>query len=441
MLESPATTPPATDKGPPAIDKGPPGAAGASLRQSRFLPRSAFALDPAHGEAFAKAIEAFAAHHAALADPLGSGGLIILDLAEIRRRFVNRWPKVRAKAGQIVEGILAQRLGPNDRYVTAGEDRFLLLITDVDRKTAEREGQRVAAEITERLCGRAPGGVAARSRRSRLDLATGLAGIADLATLERRLAELEVVASPPAPESFAHQEPELLALWVPMLNLAKRLISAYALTACRAVEGGSTPLALADADEVYLAELDRWSIGRAEAPLGQGRAGLVVPLHFSSLKAMRHREPLLIACRRLPKSAGRRLVVEIAKAPPGLPQARLHEIVRFLRPLCAGIALRVDGKTLADGQALADRLVGTGIKALTLDLAAADSAADPTAEDAAMAALAAMTRRLKLRSLVHVGADRRRCRAALAAGIGHIAGSAVFPATTSPGRAILLAAR
>ena len=82
-----------------------------------YPPRGRHGLDPRDAPRFAARLEAFRQRHAALYDARGKGGLFILDLAEIRRRFAARWPAMEEKAHQFIEGLLARRLGADDLYL------------------------------------------------------------------------------------------------------------------------------------------------------------------------------------------------------------------------------------------------------------------------------------------------------------------------------------
>ena len=141
-----------------------------------YPPRSAVGLDPSRADSFAERLAALHRHHGSLDDRRGKGGLFILDIGELRRRFANRWPKHRENAYQLIEGCLERRLGRHDLYLAKADDRFLLLMTDTDRTAAERHARRIGQEITDRLCGMIPGGVACRVETTTIDLTVLLAG-------------------------------------------------------------------------------------------------------------------------------------------------------------------------------------------------------------------------------------------------------------------------
>jgi GGDEF domain-containing protein len=413
-----------------------------------YPPRSAAGLDPLEPRRFAERVETLRRHHRSLPERRGRGGVFLLDLDELRRRFAGRWVQAREKAYKIVEAAISRRLGPNDLYLALPKERFVLLLTDIERAAAERLARRIAGEITDRLCGMMPGGVACRASGTALDLVGDLDGVADLAALE---ALLETATAPTdgraemAITAFVAKHEQRYA---PVVNVAKRLVSIQALSAASpAVVAGSPP-----AGEAAAAARDRWLVAAATRLLETSgfRAAVLIQLRYPTLASMRHREPLMLTCRRLPVAARRRLLIELVDLPSTLPQARVRELVSYLKPFTVGVFVRLDLATLAGertGARVAHpatdvQLAGTGIAGLSLDVAAAatiDAAGAGSCLSAGpLAALAAAARRLGLRSLCHVGADRRLCRAALISGIDHLTGAALLPPTSRPARVIAL---
>lgn len=441
-------------------------------------PRTAHGLDPRHPGRFAERIEAFRRHHAALPAPRLAGGLQLLDIEELRLRFCNRWPAVREKAYQIVETCLAKRLGPRDLYVAVEGDRFHLLTTDIDRLAAERRGRFIAAEITERLCGMVPGGVACRLKTTGFDLVEGLQGIAGLGQLETRIRDFGRRVDDAEAALFAAHEGRIEPLYQPILNVQKRLVAGYALTPMLDGEAGRQgvgELCPASFNGVFDAALDLWSIGQVAPHLQVARAALRVTLHYATLATMRHREPLIHACRRLPDGAGRRLIIELAGLPASLPQARVRELVSYLRPFAVAIVVRIEPELLAaarltDGPPgrmpmVTDNLLASGVAGISVALRTAPPASDGADADGVGAAardgtgdgaailggLAALGRAAGLRTcaLIETVAGTGSgtggavgvgpARAAIAAGIDYLSGEALMPPTLRPGRVIALA--
>ncbi len=452
------------------VARGATGCSGRAIAAAFALhpPRTGHGLDPRDPGRFAARLEAFRRHHAALPAPRLVGGLQLLDIEELRLRFGNRWPALREKAYQIVEGSLARRLGPHDLYVALEGDRFHLLVTDIDRLAAERRGRFIAAEITARLCGMVPGGVACRLRTTGFDLVAGLAGIAGPGALEARIEAFERQVDEAELALFTVSEPAIEALYQPVLNVRKRLVTGYALTPmldAGAGRRGVQALCPSSLNGVFDAALDRWSIARAAQALPAGRTTVRIELHYATLAAMRHREKLMLACRRLPGGAARRLVIEITGLPASLPQARVRELVSYLRPFTVAVLVRLEPDLLAasvtvDGTSPkaplpTDHLQTSGVAGISVVLRAARSPTEdatgppdhvPTAAGteegppaaAVLAGLAALGRAAGLRTSVVIDSGVDAARAAMGAGCHYLAGEALMPLTARPGRAIRL---
>lgn len=408
-----------------------------------YPPRGRHGLDPRDAAGFATRLAVFRRHHAGLFDARGKGGFFIIDLVDLRRRFAARWPMMQEKARHFIEGLFARRLGANDLYLAIEGDRFWLFLTDVERATAERQARRIAAEITERLCGLIPGGVACRLDKPCFDLVAGLDGVVDWAMLAQRLAAS--MAGPP--DVAAASAAGMTAHYTPVLSPKKRRVSIHALSIHgpsmegpsihRVAAAGKTGSAVVAADDAQDAAGDCRAMAEAAAMLADRsfRAALAIRLHYTTLGTMRHRQELMLACRRLPSEARRRLLVEIIGLPETLPQARVRELVSYLRPFTLGVLVAVEPAALARQAQTAtrstgrpadlDHLASTGIAALSLDLAG-------SARVASVPALIGRAERLGLRTLCHVGTDRRALRAALVAGIDLIGGESLFEGGPRP---------
>jgi hypothetical protein len=140
----------------------------------------------------------------------------------------------------------------------------------------------------------------------------------------------------------------------------------------------------------------------------------------------------LLACRRLPDGARRRLLIELTGLPPHLPQARVRELVSYLRPFTAGILARLDPAGLVRERS--GRALDAGLAGLSTNWA---MQASPGCRSTSKP----WTRITRARSpcsrcspagsgfghSANVGGDRRLCRAALTAGVDHIGGEALLP--------------
>ena len=137
-------------------------------------------------------------------------------------------------------------------------------------------------------------------------------------------------------------------------------------------------------------------------------------------------------CRRLPRQSAGRLIFEVLDLPLGLPQARVRELMAYLRPFCLAIVARLPAPAPDLGH-----LATCGIGGLSLS--AGSLPADDRAMATALATLAGSTKTIGLRSCVVEASSARFCRAALAAGIDHLCGDALMPPLAQPGRAFSVA--
>ena len=380
----------------------------------------------------------------------GKGGLFILDIGELRRRFANRWPKHRENAYQLIEGCLERRLGRHDLYLAVADDRFFVMMTDSDRAAAERHARRIGQEITDRLCGMIPGGVACRVETTVIDLTVLLAGVTSLDELQARLA-----ASVPASKSPTERQAQALVDRIkprelPIWNAGKGLNTIDALLPTSADAHVAAELVSLDrgsaggvADIETVAALDGWAVTTAASALRRSRRAVLVQLHYATLASMRHRQQLMLACRRLPERARGWLMIELTGLPGHLPQARVRELVSYIRPFAVAIILRLDPLALAEtrpvpvgrageGGTLIDQLTSSGISGISLDLSLPGANAATLDVARALAMLRWTGHQLKLRTLVRTDGNRLR-HAAIAAGIDHI-GCLSCSATVTAGR-------
>lgn len=396
-------------------------------------PTSPHGLDPARPEEFARRLDRFRRSHAGQDEPRSHGCLQIFDLDQIRLRFGRRWAELRGKAFQLIEGALHRRLGTHDLYVAAGDERVLVLATGIHRHEADRRARLVAGEITERLCGAVPGGVALRVRTLPADLGRLLDGVASLDQLDRNLAQAMQVVDDAEKQAFEELRPTLVPAWQPVLAPARGMVGAYRLRAMVQLPDGPIELGAlhpGTLNGVFDAEADLWALDQAAATLprlsGPGRkALLIVPIAYETLASMRLREPFLLAYRRLPDLSSRRLLVEVQGIPPALVQARVRELMAYLRPLCLGILV-----TVPDGTYALDHLDDAGIAGVgLLDHAGLDVTAP--------ALLATAARRHGMRTFLFDCRSTATCQQAARLPLDYLAGDGFMPAMPLPGPVVV----
>ncbi|HEX2527187.1 MAG TPA: hypothetical protein VHL31_12940 [Geminicoccus sp.] len=400
-----------------------------------YPPRTDRGLDPTRWDMFAARIADLRKLHLLQSEQRTHGCLQILDLEQIRLRFGRRWMDVREKAFQLIEHALDKGLGEDDFYLLASETRLYLLCTGAPRRDADLRARLIAAAITERLCGVIPGGVAVRVKSLAVDMEVLLADVVNLHTLEERIEAAMQAADRAEKEAFAALRASLAPSWQPVLSPRRGMVGAYRLDPV--ISGEGMPVCSLQhhhpgtVNGVFDAEMDGWAVETACSALpdtvARGRkALLVVPVHYETLASIALRDPFCLACRKLPKASARRLLFEVHDLPGGLVQARVRELMAYLRPFCVGILVRLDG-------AYTDHLAGTGIVGVSM--------VDPSPDDPSQAALArefALSARLHgLRSYLFEAISPATCQRAARAGIDYLAGSGFMPSLHRPGPAIL----
>lgn len=227
-----------------------------------YPPRTRAGLDPNLREEFLERVSGL--RRAYLAQPASAAmsSLQTLDLDQIRLRFGRRWPAVRPKVLGIVEAAVQRELGKDDLYVAVSETVLHLFRIGLRRRDAERRGRLLAAEITERLCGTIPGGVAVRLKTAGFDFNHGLAGIASFEQLRNRVEAFGKALDDHELKLFLDNVGRLEPLFRPTIHFRKGLVSAYHLAPLlREPDGGlaaAASLCPSSFNGVFDAETDNW---------------------------------------------------------------------------------------------------------------------------------------------------------------------------------------
>lgn len=406
---------------------------GASPPFALHPPRARKGLDPTRPGEFAGRLERFRRRHAALPDARLTGTLHLLDLEQIHLRFGRRWPELREKVFQILEHAVDRAIGPNDLYVVADEHTVFVLASGRRRSEARTHIELLASEITERLCGLVPGGVAVRCRSLPFDLVGGLEGVVGLKGLRERIERCEREVESAERRAFEEVRERLVVGFEPVLHPRKRLVAAHRIGAFAAdATGRLEPADCHFEDRItgtFDALVDRWLLETCAGRLAASpapRTTLVLPLRAETLLALATRKAYLAACRRLPLRSGRRLVFEILELPGAMPQARLREVVGYVAPFALGVAVRVHPRPLA-----LDNLEGSGARFASLSCGPPPDGPQRAAPPP-LAGFVTLAHGLRLRAVCTDIAGEGRLREALAAGVDYVAGPAIAPVRTTP---------
>lgn len=401
-----------------------------------YPPRTRAGLDPSQKSDFNERLCRFRLAANGSSQPGATTCVQELDLEQIKLRFGRRWGELGEKILGIIEGAIYRELGADDLYAAVTETRFLVLRSGVKRAEAERRGQLLVADITQRLCGAVPGSTAAEIRTLPLDPGAGLSGCTDLPDLLGRIATVSRAIDAAEKGLFADNVARLRACWQPTLHLRRKLVSAYHLRPCLASPDGklrpAKALCESSLNGLFDAEVDAWVLdsvrgvlmrhGGAERP-----ALLLAPVHYGTLARRQLRGRWLEKLRLLPPSARRWLILEVVGIPPALVQSRVRALMSFLAHASIAIYARLPADV-----AYAEHLQNAGVRGISIDRGEiADD--DDVAEIVAMHA--ANARRHGMRCLLVGARSARDCQTALMAGIDQLNGDGFMRPVREPVRA------
>lgn len=350
------------------------------------------------------------------------------DLARLKARLGPRWPELRQRAIALLQSGLARHAGPDDLQLDDGDTGYFAIRAAPERGQIERQAGLLAAEVTARLCGTIPGGAIIRVTTLPLDPDWAFAGLGSAAHLVERLGEFARGGSA-IPAAMSSLPGDLRAGFRPILQLRKRLVSAYRLTP--RLGGRCQEAALAAASPLAL---DSWAMHQVlellQEPPQLRDPALVVPVHYPTLATMGARETYSQLGRQLPQRSRRQLIIEVLDLPEGLARARVQELLSHLRPLCLALVVRVPRLPSA-----IEHLLGCGVYGLSV---AANWPVADTSMQGALTTLAGSARIAGMRSMLVDVPNPGLCRTAHAAGIDHVCGDLLMPPLTRLGRAFIV---
>ena len=323
--------------------------------------------------------------------------LQLFDLTRLKAGLGWRWAEQRGRAIAMIEAGLAREMTPADLHLDNGDTRYFAVRAASERREIERHAELLAADVTARLCGTIPGGAIIRVVTLPFDPDAKLAGIATVAALLARLEALghggELAAAAPR----ATPPTDLRARFRPVLQLRKRLVSAYRLTA-QASDGqaGET------LEGAFGEALDDWAllqaVGLLQGPGHSREPALIVPVHYPTLASRRSRDLYSQHCRQLPRRSSRQLIFELLDLPVELAQARTRELLGYLRPFCLALLVRMPKTTSEIGH-----LASSGVRGISL---AASTIRDDALAVDTLTTLAGTARVAGMRSLLVMSPSR-----------------------------------
>ncbi|MDQ2101458.1 nucleotidyl cyclase domain-containing protein [Azospirillum isscasi] len=289
-----------------------------------------------------------------------AGSVHLIGLEEIREELGERWSSVKERVHVYTERLLKKVLSPRDVWFRYGEDHYIIVFAQADRKSAQLLCSKVVESLHQALLGHAD------TRRitvktAVVDIGGGVAldtaRLADLLQDAAHGPEGAAVFPPPAdapipaPAAEARRPPrtEMPAdtitpqlrpkvLFRPVFDVKHKVVSTYC---CRTDADTARTLNCMDAfapeREEAVFDLDMETLSLAvstynELYANKFRYAQTIPVHFGTLASSRRRREYIQACRMIPRVLMPFLAFELDGLPAGVPYGRLAEIVAMLRP-------------------------------------------------------------------------------------------------------------
>ncbi|KAA0687172.1 diguanylate cyclase [Azospirillum brasilense] len=304
-----------------------------------------------------------------------AGSVHLIGLDEIRQELGDRWGSVNERVHVYAERMLKKVLSPRDVWFRYGENHYIIVFAQADRKSAQLTCSKVMESLHQALLGHAD--------TRRITVKTAVVDIGGGIALDTaRLADLlkDAVHKPegtapdspaadgavPAAEVRRPHWTEMPAdtitpqsrpkvLFRPVFDVKHKVVSTYC---CRTDADTARYLNCMDAfdpeREEAVFDLDMETLSLAvstynELYANKFRYAQTIPVHFGTLASSRRRREYIQACRMIPRVLMPFLAFELDGLPAGVPYGRLAEIVAMLRPFAraAMVILRDDAGDLS----------------------------------------------------------------------------------------------
>ncbi|TWA90576.1 hypothetical protein FBY14_10478 [Azospirillum brasilense] len=288
-----------------------------------------------------------------------AGSVHLIGLDEIRKELGDRWESVNERVHVYTERMLKKVLSPRDVWFRYGENHYIIVFAQADRRSAQLTCSKVMESLHQALLGHAD--------TRRITVKTAVVDVGGGVALDTaRLADLlkdavhgpegTAAASPPptdaavpAVEARRTHWTEMPAdtvtpqlrpkvLFRPVFDVKHKVVSTYC---CRTDADTARYLNCMDAfdpeREEAVFDLDMETLSLAvstynELYANKFRYAQTIPVHFGTLASSRRRREYIQACRMIPRVLMPFLAFELDGLPTGVPYGRLAEIVAMLRP-------------------------------------------------------------------------------------------------------------
>ncbi|NUB28890.1 hypothetical protein [Azospirillum brasilense] len=288
-----------------------------------------------------------------------AGSVHLIGLDEIQKELGNRWGSVNERVHVYTERMLKKMLSPRDVWFRYGENHYIIVFAQADRKSAQLTCSKVMESLHQALLGHAD--------TRRITVKTAVVDIGGGVALDTaRLADLlkdaihkpeDIAAASPPPTDGAIPAAEARrphwtempadtitpqlrpkVLFRPVFDVKHKVVSTYC---CRTDADTARYLNLMDSfdpeREEAVFDLDMETLSLAvstynELYANKFRYAQTIPVHFGTLASSRRRREYIQACRMIPRVLMPFLAFELDGLPAGVPYGRLAEIVAMLRP-------------------------------------------------------------------------------------------------------------
>lgn len=393
------------------------------------LPEAAQRLEPGDEAAFHTRLVAFLRRNKPAGEPLVAGNVQVLDLDDVRRHFAGRWESAKQKIHQLTDLTIRHHIGAEDLYfLVEVDEEYVIMFAKAGKAEAGAKARLIAAEVNAKLSAVGLEGAQVTVRGLAVEiLQKSVPGLALSATAIRAaVAEAAAAEALAGPRRLIGKSGAAAVEYWPMANVRKRLVSIYDARLVGAVDRSEDGVSLFQTDiDCHFVSSAAEVLSAAQKP--HHKACLLIPANFETLTAKGHRDAYVEACRALPRTARRRLILEVLQVPASVPQSRFLQVLAVVAPFFLGFAVRVPL-----GFHAPERYRGMRILALTID--GRHLAHPSTREFDQLMALADGARRHKLRIMFLNAASIEAATAARYAHCEYIDGEVVGPRVDDPGR-------
>lgn len=305
-------------------------------------------------------------------DTLFAGTLHMLGFEDVKAKAGAEWPAIRDEIGRIIDETIERHLTELDLYLRIGDEKIVLLFGSSLKYEAEAQARAIGIDLENLFSTVIPGGVEINVTATTAALNLSLEQAIDFSALVKsvdqanQVADQARAASAAAITSVARDRGRLL-YW-PVLNLAKKRVSAYA--AELILTEDELAKRATEKDGALDSELDRVLLEKVSQDAAEltGKRGhkaiVILPIHFETLANRQHRQTYFNALQAVQAGGRRRIILHVADLPTGVPQTRLHQVLSPMAGLILGFALRV----LSQFKDF-DRLAGSKVPILALNRA------------------------------------------------------------------------